>query len=558
MAYIINKTDGTILTTLIDGTLDNTTDLTLIGKNYSGFGEAFNENLVKLLENFSSQTSPARPIVGQLWYDTLEARLKIYTETGWKASGGAIVSAQTPLNFTTGDFWIDNLENQLYFFDGSDLVLAGPIWKRSQGKTGFTSDILVDLNGNSYSVLYLWVGNSLMGIFAADQFTPDPAIPGFTTLIKGFNANTQIGSVFGTTAANSLTLNNLSSTRFMRSDVLAVNSERIWIQNNNGLTVGANNNANIKISGNLLLIENVVNAGSIAFSTRLDNNPTIGLYLDAGTNRVGILTSSPQEALDVAGNLRVRGNFIVEGDTVTMSVSDLSVEDRNIVLAVPTDSSPSNASADNGGIIIKGTTDKTILYKQASNSFEVSETITIPEGKTFNIGANFVLSGNTLGPAITSAPGITSIGPQVELVVDDLYFNNNSISTRGENQDLRIEPNGTGNIALVNRPRITGLRDPVEYDDAATKQFTEILSKITPLSLTFIDNGLTSAINSKIILLLNDIANPFKFLPTKEAYVHVQHIDEGPPLTVTRYLKKFKIDNNFNWSFDGDLTNNVV
>ena len=59
MAYTINKTDGTVVTTITDGTVDNTTSLQLFGKSYSGFGEALNENLVKLLENCLLYTSPS-------------------------------------------------------------------------------------------------------------------------------------------------------------------------------------------------------------------------------------------------------------------------------------------------------------------------------------------------------------------------------------------------------------------------------------------------------------------------------------------------------------------
>ena len=49
MAYTINKTDGTTLATITDGTINSTTSLTLIGKSYSGWGELLNEDLVKLL-----------------------------------------------------------------------------------------------------------------------------------------------------------------------------------------------------------------------------------------------------------------------------------------------------------------------------------------------------------------------------------------------------------------------------------------------------------------------------------------------------------------------------
>ena len=57
MSYEINKTDGTALVTLTDGTIDTSTSLTLFGKSYSGFGELLNENLIKLLENSSSTSA---------------------------------------------------------------------------------------------------------------------------------------------------------------------------------------------------------------------------------------------------------------------------------------------------------------------------------------------------------------------------------------------------------------------------------------------------------------------------------------------------------------------
>ena len=64
MAYTINKTDGTTVATITDGTINNTTSLTLFGKSYSGFGELLNENLVKLLEHSSSTSTPTAPLRG--------------------------------------------------------------------------------------------------------------------------------------------------------------------------------------------------------------------------------------------------------------------------------------------------------------------------------------------------------------------------------------------------------------------------------------------------------------------------------------------------------------
>jgi hypothetical protein len=55
MAYTINKYDGSQVTVIADGTIDNTLDIKLIGKNYAGYGEVQNENLVFLLENFAKE-----------------------------------------------------------------------------------------------------------------------------------------------------------------------------------------------------------------------------------------------------------------------------------------------------------------------------------------------------------------------------------------------------------------------------------------------------------------------------------------------------------------------
>ena len=104
MAYQINKTDGTIVATVADGQIDTlSTDLTLIGKNYSGFGEAFNENLVKILENFASTTAPLRPLKGQVWFDNAENKLKVYNGSVFIPVSSATVSSTQPETLSIGD-----------------------------------------------------------------------------------------------------------------------------------------------------------------------------------------------------------------------------------------------------------------------------------------------------------------------------------------------------------------------------------------------------------------------------------------------------------------------
>ena len=97
MSYKLNKTDGSLLVDLVDGQLDTTTsDISLIGKNYTGFGEALNENLIKMLENFSKASAPSNPLIGQLWYDTTTQRVKVYDGVGFRTSGAPAVDSQQP------------------------------------------------------------------------------------------------------------------------------------------------------------------------------------------------------------------------------------------------------------------------------------------------------------------------------------------------------------------------------------------------------------------------------------------------------------------------------
>ena len=69
--------------TVNDGTVDTSTSINLIGKNYTNFGELLNENLLHLLENFADANAPTNPTEGQLWYDTTNSLLKLYDNGSW-------------------------------------------------------------------------------------------------------------------------------------------------------------------------------------------------------------------------------------------------------------------------------------------------------------------------------------------------------------------------------------------------------------------------------------------------------------------------------------------
>ena len=146
MPYTINKTDGTTVTTISDGTLDNTTSLTLFGKSYSGFGEFLNENQIKLLENSASTSAPTAPLKGELWFDTSTNQIKVYDGTSFKPTGGAKSQSTAPTSASAGDLWTDSDDDQLYVYTGSAWQLVGPVYTSGQTLSGWSIETINNIN----------------------------------------------------------------------------------------------------------------------------------------------------------------------------------------------------------------------------------------------------------------------------------------------------------------------------------------------------------------------------------------------------------------------------
>ena len=84
MPYTIDYSQSSKTAIVVnDGTIDTSTSIGLIGKNYTRFGETLNENMLHLLENFANTNAPTNPTEGQLWYDTANSQLKIYDNGVW-------------------------------------------------------------------------------------------------------------------------------------------------------------------------------------------------------------------------------------------------------------------------------------------------------------------------------------------------------------------------------------------------------------------------------------------------------------------------------------------
>lgn len=245
MAYNINLTNGTSLTTLADGSADTTTtSLTLLGKNFTGYGKLLNENFVHLLENFASNTAPSNPLIGQLWYDKSDDNLKLRSSSDtWKSlSGSATSSATTPLNPNPGNLWFKNTTKQLYVYGDSGWELIGPYDSTEVGISGAIPDIIKDTNNIDHVVIKFYINNIITAIWTKEnsQFTvnennkvdyfSDPGQPqilkpgltlaNFGTVTLPSYGNVNKNTIWGT-SENALKLNNVLGSNYVRKDVAA-------------------------------------------------------------------------------------------------------------------------------------------------------------------------------------------------------------------------------------------------------------------------------------------------------------------------------------------------
>jgi hypothetical protein len=516
MAYLINKSDGSVLTTVSDGQIDNlTTDLTLIGKNYSGFGESFNENLVKLLENFASTSRPSKPVRGQIWFDVAELKLKVYNGTAFQPVSSATIAANQPTTLTPGDLWFDDTNKQLYFYDGTNTLLLGPSYGVSQGLSGIKVTTILDTLNQSKVITSLNNNGTLIGIFSSSgtAFTPKIPIAGFSgTISPGFNAGSLAGIKFNVTATNSERLGGRLDTTYIRNDTNSEIDGRVKI--NNGIEVGSGGNVKLlEVNGNLLL-QNTGQNKTIVISARSGGNQYDAITIEPASQTVKIYDGFTSSQVVTGGNLIVNGDLTVLGNTVAVDVSNLRVENKFIELGIKSDSTVlTNEEANNGGIVLKATADKELIWNYAKQAWVSSENIDLAENRYFSIGGIALLQkqGDTfaLTNAVTLATGIQIFGTQAEFTIDNVYINSNRISTLNANGNLELEPNGNGNIALIGLPRITDMGEPIGISDAATKNYVDTQLRARSLAFTFdISDGISN----------NDIANYLKDLAPVEEY----------------------------------------
>jgi hypothetical protein len=186
MAYQVNRYNGSFLVSVADGTIDSSTDIRFLGKNYAGYGQVQNENFLHLLENFSGASQPIKPISGQLWFDTVDRKIKVYDGIRFRIVGGSTSSNSPPTGLSTGEFWFDNLAQQLYCWSGSDFVLIGPENPSSLGETSVASQVVKDENGNNHTIAKFRSGGQTIAVVSKDAFNLNLALLAGSSELAGF------------------------------------------------------------------------------------------------------------------------------------------------------------------------------------------------------------------------------------------------------------------------------------------------------------------------------------------------------------------------------------
>ena len=334
MSYTITLTDGAVFATIADGTINTSSSMTLVGKNYAGYGQFINDDIIRLLESNSNTTPPGAPLTGQLWWDKTNNVLKIYNGTVFKTISAATASSSQPVSNSTGDLWFDTVNQQLNVWTGAAWLLVGPQFTAGQGITGAIPATIVDNGSQSHYCIELYCGNDIVGIVSQDAtFTPQNAISGFTTIRPGITLATIVGAnvpLFQGTATNSQALSGLASTQFMRNDANATTSGTVGILNNAGLSVGVNSDFRVTVAGTAVTVANQTSNGNINFNVNIGGTPTTVMTINGAT---GVITGNQIDAnyADMAERFAADSEYeagtVVElggSAEITMASQDLS------------------------------------------------------------------------------------------------------------------------------------------------------------------------------------------------------------------------------------------
>jgi microcystin-dependent protein len=318
--------------------------LTFPGRNVTGYGQIIAENFLSLLENFASTNQPVNPVEGQLWYDSTGGTqtLKIWDNTAWKAASGIQKGVSQPSVETSklGELWVDTTNQQLRIFTGTRWILVGPVESSVGGlRYGPVIEKIADADNLDRFILTFYIADIPVIVFSKDSFTPKTLITGFDIIKSGINISAPATSgeianfvggflpVLNGTARNAEALSisgvEVQAGKFLRSDVINTTNFEIKIKNNNGISIGADETFKLSSTATSSNIYNSSAGSSIDIQTNRNGIPaTILRIVD---DKLGINQSNPLEVLDIQGNAKITGSFITTNTAASTNLNNGSI-----------------------------------------------------------------------------------------------------------------------------------------------------------------------------------------------------------------------------------------
>ena len=435
MAYTINLTDGNVFATIADGTVNTSSSMILVGKNYAGYGEFLDENFIHLLENGSNTTAPSAPLTGQLWWDKTNNLLKVYNGTIFKTISAATASATAPVSNVQGDLWYDTVNQQVKVYTGAAFIVVGPAFSSSEGTAGAIPETINDSGASPHFVTSLYVNNTRVAIVSKDaSFTPAaPVNTTFPTIFNGITLYNSGSPVFGGSATNAQLLDSLDSTDFMRATANTSTSGILRVLNNTGLFVGAANVFNVSTVNNDALIRSDISTGNLVIQANVGGtNFDVARALGASGTFAVSNAATVGTTLSVTGNI-TGGNLNTGAQVVaTGNITGGNIVTAGLVTAAGTITSTANVV---GGNI------RTVGLVSASGNITSAGNV----AGTFFIGNGSQLTGLSAAVAVTKFVNGTSEG---------------NIGTSGGN--INFDVAGTSNVAVFTTTGgvFTGLTTP--------------------------------------------------------------------------------------------------
>ena len=366
MAYTINKTDGSVVTTITDGTSDNTTSVTLFGKSFSGFGEGLNENLVKLLENSASTSAPTSPLKGELWFDVNTGQLKVYDGSAFEPTGGAKSQSAEPTSASAGDLWHDSDDDQLYVYTGSAFQLVGPVYTSGQTLSGFLIETLASSGGNKV-VASMYAGNSRVAILSKETFTPSVTQTGFAEIKAGLTLNSTLSAVFDGTNTQAASIDVSSSSNssatliaggnFLRADAADTTTGQLTIDTDSGIRVGDSQELTVSVSSNDITVAQTAQDKDLKFTVN-----------DGGTTKTPLQLTGADGGVDITGDVTITGNLNVSG-AYSYTSSNINEYTDNFIKV-----NTGGSEADSGLIVeTSDSDDARLFYDVSENAWTAGE-----------------------------------------------------------------------------------------------------------------------------------------------------------------------------------------